>query len=250
MAEDLRTQQFVFSRHLRDPATQPAPVGIESRRMAVYRDLFFNNIHGLLSGNFPVIRKTLGEDGWRDLVRAFYAEHRSHTPLFPELAREFIRYLQQRAGQARGDPPWLAELAHYEWVELALQIADDALPQHHPHGDLMAGVPIVSPLAWALAYTWPVPQIGPAYQPDSAPAEPTLLLVRRDADYVIHFARLSPLVFRLWERLAPGQATGLAALQALADEAGVPADAAFLAQGAAMLERMRDEGSLLGTGPL
>lgn len=247
MAEDLRAQQFAFSRHLRDPLQNPPPPGMEDRRMAVYRDLFFNNLHGLLSANFPVICQTLGDRPWRDLVRAFYAEHRSHTPLFPEIAREFIRYLQVRAEQVRGDPAWLAELAHYEWVELALQIADDALPTHVADGDLMAGVPVPSPFVWALAYTWPVAQIGPAYQPSQAPAEPSLLLVRRDSDHVIHFASLSPLVFRLWELLQPQQASGRSVLQTLAAEAGVAADDDFLRQGAAMLSRMHAEGSLLGT---
>jgi len=247
MAEQLREQQFAFSRHLRDPAGNPPPPAIEARRMAIYRDLFFNNLHGLLSGNFPVICQTLGEERWRDLVRAFYAEHRSHTPLFTELPREFIRYLQTRAEQERGDAPWLAELAHYEWVELALQISDDVAPPHDPQGDLLAGVPVPSPFAWALAYTWPVQQIGPDYQPQQAPAQPTLLLVRRDAAHVIHFAQLSPLVFRLWELLASGLASGREVLHALAEEAGVPADAAFMREGASMLTRMHAEGSLLGT---
>mgnify|MGYP006138349625 CR=1 FL=1 len=59
---------------------------------------------------------------WRALVRDFYREFRAGTPLFPELPREFIQYLQER-GDGRGDPPWLLELAHYEWVELALSVA-------------------------------------------------------------------------------------------------------------------------------
>ena len=37
--------------------------------------------------------------------------------------------------------------------------------------------------------------------------------------------------------------------QALAAEAGVEADAGFLAQGATMLERMRAEGTIKGTVP-
>lgn len=246
MAEDLRAQQFAFARHLRDPARNAPPPGIEDRRMAVYRDLFFNNIESLLAGNFPVIRKTLGDAAWRALARDFYAEHRSHTPLFPEIAREFIRYLEAREDQARGDPAWLRELAHYEWVELALQISDEPIPAHDAVGDLMRAVPCVSPFAWALAYTWPVPRIGPDFQPSTPPETPTLLLVRRDFEHRIHFAEVSPLVFRLWQYLEPGALTGEQALTALAEEAGVAADTAFLAQGAAMLERMRVEGSLLG----
>lgn len=245
MAERLREQQFAFARHLRDPARHPAPPGIEDRRMAIYRDLFFNNIEALLGGNFPVIRQTLGDARWRALVRAFYAGHRSRTPLFPEVAREFIRFLQDHPPS--DDAPWLAELAHYEWVELALQIADDLPPRHDPAGNLLDGVPLPSPYAWALAYRWPVPRIGPDYRPTSPPAAPTLLLVRRDAGHVIRFADLSPLVYRLFELLGERRFTGHQLLAQLAMEAGVPADDAFITQGAEMLARMHREGSLLGT---
>ncbi len=245
MAEHLREQQFAFARHLRDPQRYPAPPGIEDRRMAIYRDLFFNNIEGLLAGNFPVIRQTLGDTDWRALVRGFYARHRSHTPLFPEVAREFIRFLQDCP--VRKDAPWLAELAHYEWVELALQISDEPAPRHDPDGDLLDGMPVTSPWAWALAYQWPVPRIGPEYRPSVPPATPTLLLVRRDADHAIRFADLSPLVYRLFELLGERRLSGRQALRQLAAEAGVPADDGFIAQGEAMLVRMRREGSLLGT---
>ena len=113
MADTLQDQQFALSRHLRDPS-HPPPPGIEERRLAIYRDLFFNNIESLLAGNFPVIRQTLGDDAWRRLVRSFYARHRSQTPLFPEIAREFIRFLETRTGD--GGPPWLGVLAQYELV--------------------------------------------------------------------------------------------------------------------------------------
>ncbi|WP_141453533.1 putative DNA-binding domain-containing protein [Pseudoxanthomonas sp. z9] len=245
MAEHLREQQFAFARHLRDPQRHPAPPGIEDRRMAIYRDLFFNNIQGLLAGNFPVIRQTLGDADWRALVRDFYALHRSRTPLFPEVAREFIRFLQDHP--VREDAPWLAELAHYEWVELALQISDEPAPHHDPDGDLLDGMPVTSPWAWALAYQWPVPRIGPEYRPLVLPETPTLLLVRRDMDHAIRFADLSPLVYRLFELLGEHRLSGRQALQQLAAEAGVPGDDDFIARGETMLVRMRREGSLLGT---
>ena len=89
---DLRQQQSAFAAHLRDPAANPPPPGIEPRRMAIYRDLFFNNIAGLLAANFPVIRRTLGEDAWRALVRRFYSTHRSRTPLFPERIAYTVPY--------------------------------------------------------------------------------------------------------------------------------------------------------------
>ena len=244
---DLRQQQSAFAAHLRDPAANPPPPGIEPRRMAIYRDLFFNNIAGLLAANFPVIRRTLGEDAWRALVRRFYSTHRSRTPLFPELAREFIRFLEQAPDP--GDPPWLRELAHYEWIELAVQIDDSPVPAHDPAGDLLDGIPVLSPWIRALAYDWPVHTIGPDHVPPAAPAAPTLLLVRRDGDGSARFAAISPLVYRLLELLGEGGHSGSARLQALAAEAGVDADAGFLAQGATMLERMRAEGTIKGTVP-
>lgn len=247
MADVLHDQQFALSRHLRDPSSHPPPPGIEARRLAIYRDLFFNNIEALLAGNFPVIRKTLGDDAWRALVRRFYADHRSQTPLFPEIAREFIRYLESREDDAL--PPWLRELAHYEWVELALQIADDTMPPHAPDGDLLAGELVVSPFAWALAYQWPVHRIGPDFQPDVPSGEPTLLLVRRDAGHQVRFAAISPLVYRLVELLGEGGRSGGDTLRQLAMEAGAEDVSAFVDQGAAMLSRMREEGTLLGTGP-
>lgn len=249
MADALQRQQFQLAAHLRDPAHFEPPPGLEDRRLAIYRELFFNNIEGLLAGNFPVIRKTLGDARWQSLARAFYAGHRSRTPLFAEIGQEFIRFLQDRAAQGSGDPAWLAEMAHYEWVELALQIADDATPSHDPRGDLLADVPVVSPFAWALAYQWPVHRIGPDFQPDLPPPEPTLLLVRRDATHQVRFAAISPLVYRLIELFGEGPHTGAEALRQLCDEAGVDDVPAFLEQGTAMLLRMRQEGTLLGTVP-
>lgn len=249
MVETLRAQQFALSRHLRDPEANPPPPGIEDRRLAIYRDLFYNNIESLLSANFPVIRKTLGDTRWHALVRGFHADHRSHTPLFPELGREFIRYVEGRADAAAEQPPWLLELAHYEWIELALQIADDEVPPHDPDGDLRTGVPVLSPFVRALAYQWPVSRIGPDFQPDTPPAAPTLILVRRDASQSVRFAEISPLVYRLLELLGQAEDTGEAILRALAAEAGADDLADFLDQGTAMLERMRTEGTVLGTRP-
>ncbi|MFP5373717.1 MAG: DUF2063 domain-containing protein [Gammaproteobacteria bacterium] len=251
----LRDRQYALARHLRDPAAHPAPAGLEDRRLQVYRDLFYNSLESLLAGNFPVIRRILGDDAWHALVRAFYAGHRCRTPLFTELGREFVDFLQARAPQAV-DPPWLAELAHYEWAELALQISPAQAPAAAAgSGDapderaLLDWRPRISPLAWALAYRWPVHRIAPAYRPQTPPAAPTLLLLRRDRAGRVHFSELSAPAWRLLD-LIEGQPRCSAgdALGALAAEAGVvdrAARDAFLAQGVAMLRRLRAEGVLV-----
>lgn len=245
----LRAQQLELTRHLRDPQHVPAPAGIEDRRLAVYRELLFNNIEGLLAGNFPVMRKLLGEAHWKELVRSFYRDHRCQTPLFPEIAGEFLRYLESLPEL---QPPFLIELAHYEWVELALQLAEARIEDiaHDPAGDPLDGVPVLSPLAWPLAYRWPVHQLGPKFQPEAPPAAPTLLLLRREADGNVRFSELSPLAFRLIQRLGEAPTlSGRAQLLALAREANVADPGAFIVDGARLLQQFRDNGVVLGTQP-
>lgn len=244
----LHAQLHGLAAHVRDPAAHAAPAGFEDRRLQVYRELVFNNLDGLLAGGFPVIRKTLGDADWQALLRRFLAQHRSRTPLFPQLGLELVAFLQARPDPAR---PWLAELAHYEWAELGLQLSDATLPPHDPAGDLLSGAPVLSPLAWPLAYAWPVAKIGPGYAATTPPAEPTFILLRREDDGRVHFSALSPLLFRLLELIgANDRADGCELLARLAAEAGQPDIDAFIAEALPMLQRLQRERVVLGTRPV
>ncbi|UHQ21420.1 putative DNA-binding domain-containing protein [Lysobacter sp. 5GHs7-4] len=244
MSERLREQQYTLARHLRDPVAHAPPPGLEPRRLRVYRELFFNNIRGLLGNGFPVIAQTLGEARWTELVHGFYAEHRAQTPLFARIAAEFVAYVEARGGD--GLPPWLPELAHYEWVEQALYVSDAQPPAHDPQGDLLNGIPVLSPLALPLAYRWPVAEIGPDRMPDTAPAEPTLLLVHRGIDHQVRFARIAPLVYRLLVGMQSASQTGRQHLAALAAETG-DEPAQFIQFGLPLLQQLHAQGVVLGT---
>ncbi|WP_207884044.1 DUF2063 domain-containing protein [Pseudomonas sp. 30_B] len=242
MAETLREQQLRMTRFIRDPQGNAPPPGIEARRLAVYRQLFFGNLQSLLAGNFPVLRASLPDGQWQSLTEDFYARYHCHTPLFTEVAGEFVEYLEGRADQ----PGWVAELAHYEWIETALLLSDKAEPAHDPDGDLLDGVPLLSCLAEPLAYAWPVSQIGPDDIPQEAPLEPTLLLARRGADLKVHFSRLAPLAHALLVSLQQWQLTGRGHLKALAEIAGVEL-AAIQEQGIALLRSLKEQGVVIGT---
>lgn len=244
---DFTELQRRFAAHLRDPDNVPPPPGIEPRRLDVYRELFFNNVASLLGGTFPVCRDILGESGWRALVRRFYAGHRAHTPYFLELPSEFVRWLGDGGAADPELPPFLSELAHYEWVELALAVSDaEADPAgFDPAGDLLAGRPVVSPLAWPLAYRWPVHRLSPAYRPDAPGELPTFLVVYRHAGGEVRFLEADAATARLLELLdADDGATGSAALARVAAELGATGAAA---RGADLLEGLRTRGILLGT---
>jgi uncharacterized protein len=249
----LAAQQLAFAAHLRDPEHAPPPPGIEDRRMAVYRDLFYNSLESILAGNFPVLRGLRGDAWWHRLVRDFYRQHRARTPLFPEIAREFLHWLQERPPVGDDMPPFLLELAHYEWVELALAIAEPEplAPDCDPDGELLDGAPVLSPLAWPLAYRYPVQRISADFQPVEAPPQPTFLLVAREADDRVRFREIDLAGFRLLQAVAGNDEAqgGRALLLALAREAGVTDLEPFVRMGATLLAQLRERQVIAGARP-
>jgi hypothetical protein len=247
---DFQALQRDFAAHLRDPQRRPLPDGLEDRRVAIYRELFFNNLESLLAGNFPVIRRLLDDVRWQSLVRDFMAGWHSHTPLFTEIGREFHRFLAAREADGTRDPPFLAELAHYEWVELAVSIDEARIEDlaHDPDGDVVAGVPVLSPLAWPLAYRFPVHRIREDFQPDVPPAEPTFLIVARNRRDEVAFMGANALTLHLLEAVKgnPGR-TGLDCLHALAEAVEPAARAALVSAGADMLRALQQRDVVLGT---
>jgi len=241
--------QFGFAAHIRDPGVQPAPADVEDRRMAIYRELVFNNVESLLAGNFPVTREVLDDGHWAGLVRGFFIHHRCATPLFHELGQEFLAYLQGR-GEGAGDPLFLLELAHYEWVELALDIAEDSmdLAEIDPNGDLLAGIPVVSPVAWSLGYRFPVHRIGPGFQPERPDPEPTRLVVYRTRQGEVEFLEVNAVTARLLELLDQGASgSGRDALTRIAAELRHPSPDQVIAGGAELLADLRRRQILVGT---
>lgn len=241
-----------FAAHIRDPATTAAPAGIEDRRMGIYRELFFNNVAGLLAGNFPVLNRILGPDRWQQLIRDFYRDHRCTTPLFHEISQEFLAYLGGERGERPEDPRFMHELAHYEWVELALSLEDASLDGQavDQHGDLLAGIPVLSPLAWPLAYRFPVHMLSPQFQPVEPPPEPSFYVVYRDRSDRVGFINVNAVTLRLVERLQhePGL-TGTEQLAAMAQELPQLDARTLRAGGAQALEQLRAQGVILGTLP-
>jgi hypothetical protein len=215
-----------FARHLRNPAGIAAPPGLEDRRVQIYRELLFNNVSGLLAGNFPVIRRLLDGPEWPHLVRRFYVEHAAHTPLFHELGSEFVRFLGEHPEHWAEPRPFLHELAHYEWAELALDFADadiEATAAGTVAGDPIDQVPVASPVAWVLGYRFPVHLIRVDYQPTEAPAQPTWLLIYRNRADRVQFQALEPLAARLLALAQESEGkTGRELVMLLAAEVGHP----------------------------
>lgn len=188
--------QLAFTRHLRAPDLYPAPVAIDDRRMGIYRELVYNNIENFIANVFPVTRSLVSDDYWHLLIRDFIHQHRCQTPYFLEISEEFLQFLMQERGLREGDPVFLLELAHYEWIELALDVNEECIPAVSVYpDDLLASRPRVSPLVVCLNYQYPVHNISPDYQP--AAPEPTQLVVYRNRIDKVCFMAANTVTLRL-----------------------------------------------------
>jgi hypothetical protein len=244
-------QQYAFAAHIRDPQNAPAPEGIEDRRMAIYRDLFFNNLASLLSTMFPVLKKLHSDEHWNRLIRQFMQRHQAKTPYFLELPAEFLDFLQNEYEPGADDFPFLAELAHYEYIELALSISEDRDDKEgiDPDGDLLANVPVKSVLAWVYAYQYPVHRISPDYLPKAPAEQPVYLAVYRGADDKVGFMELNAVTAGLLNAIADNESSqsGEVLLRKLAADINFPDAEAFIGHGLAAMQQMRSLGIITGT---
>ncbi|MET0090162.1 MAG: putative DNA-binding domain-containing protein [Candidatus Thiodiazotropha sp.] len=239
---DFQTHQRVFTAHLRDPDNAPCPGDVSEPRMRVYRDLVFNNIDGVLSQAFPVLHRLCEASRWQRLVSGFLRDHRAHTPYFSKLPGEFLAYLEAHPENTTGDLPFLLELAHYEWVELALSLAEPPgkISPLASRDDPLERILTLSPLAWLLGYTYPAHRIGPAYQPVETPPQATYLLVYRDNRDEIGFLELTPVTARLLELIdANTECTGRQILEGIASELNHPNPQALMNHGRAILQDLK-----------
>lgn len=198
MKVDFKAKQNEFSAYIRDPFNNPRPADVKQERIETYRELFFNNVDSFLSNNFPVLKTILNEQQWFELSQDFFSNHASSSPYFSEIPEEFIDFLQNER-KNKDDLPFLLELVHYEWVEMALSIAKENIKTNPRHfiENLVQQTIALSPLAWPLAYQFPVQEISPAFLPTKTPEEPTYLLVYRDTDDEVQFMKTPPITFRL-----------------------------------------------------
>lgn len=234
--------QQAFCDHIREPAVTPPPKGVAARGMKVYNEIVFNNLDETLSACFPVCKKILGTRRWKTLVRAFMTGHRCATPLFRQIPEEFLRWLECTAADL---PPYFSDLAHYEWIELAIALSDAVPASQIAAGtDSLLGKPQLAPAMALLRYDYPVHRISPRFKP--ATPETTCLLVFRNRNDEVRFIELNAVTFRLLELLSPGTMTGLQALETIAAELRHPDPAALIGFGRGQIEAFIQEEAIWG----
>ena len=240
---DFKSKQHEFAAYIRDPHKNPMPADVKEPRMAMYRELFFNNIEGFLSGNFSVLRKILDDAQWLALAQDFYAKHQCLSPYFLQIPAEFLDYLQNERDSSE-DLPFMLELAHYEWVEMVLSIAqEEAVAGHQPLDNLLNRPIALSPLSWPLAYQYPVHKIAPGFLPLDPPEQLTFLIVYRNSDDDVNFIEITPLTYRLLEIIQEReQSLATDCLKQVAGESNHPDPAVIIAGGLQILKELAEKG--------
>ena len=248
--------QAAFAARIRDPKGAPRPPAAPARRMRVYEELLFNNLEGFLLACYPVTRQILGARAWKRTVRQFFIEHRCHSPLFRDIPKAFLDWMDgvgDRAAQLFPQWPFLATFMHYEWLELAVETTPDEIDmtQVDPAGNLLTGRPALNPTARLACYRYPVHRIGPRFKPVAPDGESHCYLLFRDADDDVRFTLLNPLSAHLVGLLRDHQPTGREALAHLAAQAPNPHAPdqfdLYLRAGGELLNDLYAQGAVLGT---
>lgn len=114
----------------------PAPKILATEKLT-YASLILGTIEECLSGIYPYCEKLLTADyserwRWKALAVDYYRRHPNPSPLLLPAVAQFPTYLATQADLLK-QYPFLAELAHYEWLEAELQNAPDG---EYPEGGM------------------------------------------------------------------------------------------------------------------
>ncbi|MGB4812945.1 MAG: putative DNA-binding domain-containing protein [Methylophilaceae bacterium] len=241
-----QTYQRTFTQHIRNPKDHAKPANVPAKRMAIYTEIVYNNIEGTLASCFPVTKNILSAKKWQALVCGFLADFKANTPLFREVPQQFLQYLNTASLSALKLPPFLANLMHYEWVELALTTINVTAELTTPQDVLLDNL-TVNLVLFLLQYDYPVHQISVNFQPKKAASTPTYLLVFRNNAYQIEFVELNPMTFQLVALLQSEKFSGEQALLKLADENPQIAKDIVLQFGEQTLVALAEKGVIFGT---
>jgi hypothetical protein len=162
-----------------------------------------------------------------------------------------LQYLQQERQHAN-DWPFLAELAHFEWIELQLSIAESEPVARKPLSDveLLNNMPVFAPVMQLLHYHWPVQDIGPSFLPSEPLTTATHILGFRDSDDQVQFIALNPATARLILLLNNGLA-GHQALQAMrSDDLSDAQFLEFTHFGQRILADLHSQGAIIDIRPV
>lgn len=173
-AVHLQSFQHKFGEYIRKQSHDDGD-NMPSRVGQLYQRLIYNNISGFISQCFPICQQVMDDDVWQKLLLSFIKHGDMASPYFSEINQQFVDYLQNGdVIDLLGLPAFIAELAHYEWIELYV----DNLPNVEPKLFLADGLSLNGTLQ-VLHYQYAVDKMSVDYLPDDC--QETFILVYRQS---------------------------------------------------------------------
>jgi hypothetical protein len=230
----LRELQQAFATALRDPSAS-CPVRPVAN-LDVYRHNGESQFAGVLELSFPVLKRRVGDDYFRQLAHHYRRAHPSRSGDLHWVGKDFAGFLDVHLRD--GDYAWLADLARLEWLREMAAIAAvrpalsvDALSRVPPER-LEALTFTLQPSLGLLASPYPVFSVWVANQVENAPPvnqsstpEQGMVLARYDG---VELRSLEPQLFSYLSALAEGHSLGEAMSRAALDEPGLRRALQFL----------------------
>jgi hypothetical protein len=118
----LRELQRSFAAALRDPGLACAVT--PQAHLSVYRNNAGATFRAALEYTFPVVRRRVGDDYFRQLGVFYRERFPSRSGDLHWVGRDFAAFLDQHL--AGGDYAWLADLARLEWSRAECLVASEA----------------------------------------------------------------------------------------------------------------------------
>lgn len=156
--------------------TDAERLGIYERFCRLHR---FEAVDGVYAHCRGAVRRLLGEGAWAEIVEAYYRAHPMKSFELNANGAALPAFLQAEAGRL-GLPPFLPELADFEWWEWQAQVAEDAPEDRAPDsGPLRLGATVELRSYQHDLVSW-LDEAGPEERAPAPEAEETLVLFWRD----------------------------------------------------------------------
>jgi hypothetical protein len=242
---EFQKYQIAFTAHIRDPKRHAKPAKVKDSRMAVYREIVFNNIVSSVSACYPVCQNVLGKRKWQQLCRAFFAQHQATSPLFREIPEAFLNFLNTQDLAQFKLPAFIPQLAHYEWAELAVSNLTEQSIKLSEITNLLEEQPMLTSAHLLLEYDYPVHTISKRVQPTEQ--SKTHILMFRNNAYQVKFIELNAMTFELLKLIKNNTFTGRQALLQIAEVLQHPQPEAIVQFGKAILEDLMQQDAVVGS---
>lgn len=248
--ELVETKQSAEASAFIDP-TSTAPRFSAQRITKLYHSLVFNNIRSFIDKCFPVCQTLISDSHWQEISEQFFLNNPCHSPYFTQINQSFVDYLSLPDTLDRLNlPPYFAELAHYEWMELWVDIYPDA-----DWNTIAAASKRLqtNPTLQNLHYRWPVHEINAQNQTVSE-ADSFFLIYRTDSD--VPFMQVNAVTHALIDFIAQHQPIQLSQtlsenilLEGFAQHLGFADTQVIIDFGLPLLEQLIEQQVLIITPP-